>query len=93
VLAVSFFLTIAGSKMATKTQKSNAQELSPGQGTDCTPDKDTRIAELAYLKAERRGFMPGHELDDWLEAEQEAFFTKGNDSRVVTGNFGFQVEA
>jgi hypothetical protein len=35
------------------------------------PDRDARIAELAYLKAESRGFEPGHELDDWLEAEQE----------------------
>ena len=34
-------------------------------------DLDTRIAELAYLKAESRGFEPGHELEDWLEAEQE----------------------
>jgi hypothetical protein len=35
------------------------------------PDRDARIAELAFLKAESRGFEPGHELDDWLEAEQE----------------------
>jgi hypothetical protein len=28
-----------------------------------------KIAELAYLKAESRGFAPGHELEDWLEAE------------------------
>jgi hypothetical protein len=29
------------------------------------------IAELAFASAERRGFAPGHELDDWLEAERE----------------------
>jgi hypothetical protein len=29
------------------------------------------IAERAYLKAEKRGFEPGHEMDDWLEAEME----------------------
>jgi hypothetical protein len=29
------------------------------------------IALTAYLKAEARGFNPGHELDDWLEAERE----------------------
>lgn len=39
--------------------------------TICLPDGDARIAELAYYKAERRGFEPGHELDDWLEAERE----------------------
>jgi len=35
------------------------------------PDRDVRIAELTYYKAESRGFEPGHEMDDWLEAEQE----------------------
>ncbi|MGR8999727.1 MAG: DUF2934 domain-containing protein [Gammaproteobacteria bacterium] len=35
------------------------------------PDRDARIAELAYYKAESRGFEPGHELEDWLEAERE----------------------
>jgi hypothetical protein len=29
------------------------------------------IREAAYFKAEKRGFAPGHELDDWLEAEEE----------------------
>jgi len=27
----------------------------------------TAIAEAAYFRAERRGFAPGHELEDWLE--------------------------
>ena len=34
-------------------------------------DRDARIAELAYQKAESRGFEAGHELEDWLEAERE----------------------
>lgn len=29
------------------------------------------IADIAYFAAERRGFSPGFELDDWLQAEQE----------------------
>lgn len=29
------------------------------------------IAEAAYYKAEKRGFKPGQEWDDWLEAKQE----------------------
>jgi Protein of unknown function (DUF2934) len=29
------------------------------------------IAESAYLRAERRGFAPGHEAEDWLAAEAE----------------------
>ena len=40
-------------------------------------DLDARIAELAYLKAESRGFEPGHELEDWLEAEREFMLWQG----------------
>jgi len=29
------------------------------------------IAEAAFFRAEKRGFVPGHEVDDWLAAETE----------------------
>ena len=29
------------------------------------------IEKAAYLRAEHRGFEPGHELEDWCEAERE----------------------
>jgi hypothetical protein len=29
------------------------------------------IAEVAYYRAERRGFEPGNEVQDWLNAEAE----------------------
>lgn len=32
--------------------------------------REARIAREAYYRAERRGFEPGKELDDWLEAER-----------------------
>lgn len=36
------------------------------------PDKfNAMVRERAYLKAEKRGFEVGHDLDDWLEAEKE----------------------
>ena len=37
-------------------------------------ERDVRhqmIAQAAYFRAERRGFEPGHELEDWLAAEIE----------------------
>lgn len=34
-------------------------------------ERHKMIAETAYLIAERRGFVPGHELSDWLAAERE----------------------
>ncbi len=37
-----------------------------------TPDGFREVVSvLAYYKAEQRGFGPGRETDDWLEAEQE----------------------
>jgi hypothetical protein len=57
------------------------QELSSAQVTGSSLERreipsfsdsrEQRIAEAAYWRAERRGFEPGHELDDWLEAERE----------------------
>jgi hypothetical protein len=36
------------------------------------PEKRTAlIAEAAYFRAEKRGFAPGHETEDWLAAERE----------------------
>jgi hypothetical protein len=34
-------------------------------------DRDYRIALRAYYKAEARGYEPGHEIQDWLDAEAE----------------------
>ena len=34
-------------------------------------DRQQRVAEAAYYLAERRGFQPGHEREDWLEAEKQ----------------------
>jgi hypothetical protein len=38
------------------------------------------IAEAAYLRAEKRGFAPGHEEEDWLAAEIEVDRLLGADS-------------
>lgn len=29
------------------------------------------VEEAAYYLAEKRGFMPGHELEDWIQAEAQ----------------------
>lgn len=34
-------------------------------------ERNRMIETAAYYRAEKRGFGSGHELDDWLEAEQE----------------------
>lgn len=35
------------------------------------PQRQAMIAEAAYFLAERRGFCPGSELEDWFAAESE----------------------
>lgn len=66
--------------MATK-KKAVAAAVECGDNEHCpalaegvSQDVDSRwqrIAELAYCKAEQRGFEPGSELHDWLCAERE----------------------
>jgi hypothetical protein len=50
-------------------------------GGAATPSRarDAMIAEAAYYRAARRGFVPGHELDDWLAAERQV------DSALIMG--------
>jgi len=33
--------------------------------------REQMIAEAAYFRAAQRGFAPGHELGDWLDAEED----------------------
>ena len=40
--------------------------------TSLTPAERLRMIEMAaFFRAERRGFAPGHEFEDWLAAEAE----------------------
>jgi hypothetical protein len=47
-----------------------ADELNPVSGSGIVP-REQLIAEAAYFRAEQRGFEPGNEIDDWLNAEVE----------------------
>jgi hypothetical protein len=40
-----------------------------------------QIAEAAYLRAKERGFEPGHELEDWIEAESEVMGRVNGEAR------------
>jgi hypothetical protein len=45
-----------------------------------TGDEELRasIAQAAYFRSERRGFVPGYELEDWLAAEREVNLRQSN---------------
>jgi hypothetical protein len=50
----------------------NISEMASQVATERPVDSEVRrlmIAEAAYYCAEQRGFEPGHDLEDWLEAE------------------------
>lgn len=47
--------------------ESSVESCGPGSGEEV----QRRIAETAYYRAQQRGFTPGNELEDWLEAEKE----------------------
>lgn len=58
------------------TKKKTSSPGKAKQASDTTFDISAEerwrmIANSAYLKAEARGFAPGHETEDWLKAEKE----------------------
>ena len=61
----------AGTGNSLKSAKRSSNNSTPGTDFSSTEERLRKIQELAYLKAEKRHFEPGHELEDWLEAEKE----------------------
>ncbi len=60
-----------GAAPAAKPKKRKA-EAPPGPGAAIGEhEREMMIARAAYFRAERRGFAPGNELQDWIEAEAE----------------------
>jgi hypothetical protein len=61
----------AGKSPAAAQRTGAADQRSPGVGLIDAERRRALIAEAAYFRAERRGFSPGHEAEDWLAAETE----------------------
>jgi len=63
---------VAG-KMAKSARRGRAvSKTSTNGSTRIDPaERQQLIAERAYFRAEKRGFAPGGELQDWFEAEAE----------------------
>jgi len=68
---------VASARNASKDEvaKKHAKTTGPGiSSIDITLEERLKmIAVAAYHKAEKRGFAPGNELQDWTEAEQEIY--------------------
>lgn len=61
-------------------RRSREKKVLPARVTD-PARRHAIIAEAAYYRAERRGFAPGQELDDWLQAEAEVARGAGRSPR------------
>lgn len=73
----------------TRKDKDALTTTSPGESAAGSPlgvggvdpaERSRRIAEAAYYRAQRRGFCPGCEMEDWLEAEREIDEQSGGDA-------------
>lgn len=60
------------SLIETKSVQPNSTKSVRGKAKKLSKDQIfSNIALSAYYKAEARGYEPGHEIQDWLEAEAE----------------------
>ncbi|MEK7835619.1 MAG: DUF2934 domain-containing protein [Pseudomonadota bacterium] len=60
--------TMASAKVAARKRSAEPQ---PASAKTAPEQRQQLIAQAAYFIAERRGFAPGNELEDWLQAEAE----------------------
>ncbi|MFI4888955.1 MAG: DUF2934 domain-containing protein [Steroidobacterales bacterium] len=47
------------------------RRATPRTALQSSEERRAAIADAAYRIAQSRGFEPGHELDDWLAAEEQ----------------------
>ncbi len=81
---VSYLRTEETARSIPPEHRPSARE-NPRQMATTPEERHRLIAQKAYHLAERRGFTPGSELDDWLKAEAEVDSTvrKRSDRRSI----------
>jgi Protein of unknown function (DUF2934). len=74
-MSISSMSISAGRRTDPSDGKSGASPSGPGiepkGAAAMSPDNHSKIAHRAYQLANARGFAPGRELEDWLQAERE----------------------
>jgi hypothetical protein len=66
-----------GVMVAGNPKKGNS-EARPASGPSISAqERQMLISRAAYFRAEKRGFAPGGELQDWVEAEAEVLLLTG----------------
>ena len=59
--------------MLPPSNQKSIQLIPFGAVADCREKVHEKIAQRAYEIFEQRGHTPGHDLDDWIQAEHELF--------------------
>ena len=54
---------------SSRQARASGQPLTSSDDGDCP--REQMIAEAAYYRAQQRGFEPGNEMSDWLQAEAD----------------------
>lgn len=60
--------------MAARKERAAPAKRTPQAASNPKPSPEEvrkLISEAAYYRAKQRGFAPGHELEDWVQAEAE----------------------
>lgn len=63
--------TSAGNRSLVQADTARRPEPSWAEAQPANAAREAMVAEAAYYRAEKRGFAPGCELEDWLGAEKE----------------------
>lgn len=61
--------TVGNGAIAEAQHDPDVARLASAEAEARAADHQVKVALAAYFIAEKRGFAPGHELDDWLAAE------------------------
>ena len=66
-----------GKQLARAVAGEIVEQRTATRASTSSSSRQKAIEQAAYYRAERRGFEPGHELEDWLAAEQELIEREG----------------
>lgn len=74
--------TVGNGAIAEAQRYPDVAQLASAAAETRTADHQVEVALVAYFIAERRGFEPGHALDDWLAAEAQIAAAEQPSSRA-----------
>jgi Protein of unknown function (DUF2934) len=66
-----------GVKVAGRSKRGNSNPRPDAGPAVSAQERQILVAQAAYFRAEKRGFAPGGELQDWVEAEAEVLRLNG----------------